>query len=80
MLWFLAVIGIAVAGVAAYNKLRRSDPVGADHLVEALREVTTVVVVVAQSVVAALEALARPTRPFRVVSGPRSYPWSDFDD
>lgn len=74
MLWILALAGITAAAVAAYNQLRRRDPAGADHLVQALREVSGIVVVVAQAVGTALDALTRPVRAYAAVGDPR-YGW-----
>ena len=80
MLWFLALAGIAAAAVATYHQLRRRDPAGADHVVEVLRELSAVVVIVAQAVIGALEALARPQRVYAAVNEPRGYRWAEWDD
>jgi hypothetical protein len=79
MLWFVALLGLSVAAVAAHNQLRRRDPAAAEQLTTVLGEVTTVVVVVAHAVSTALEALRRPARAFATVGEPRGYRW-DFDD
>jgi formate-dependent nitrite reductase membrane component NrfD len=80
MLWFLALAGIAAAAVAAYYQLRRHDPAGADQVIEVLRELSAVVVIVAQAVISALEALARPQRMYAAVGDPRSFPaWGEWE-
>jgi hypothetical protein len=80
LLWFIGLLGVAAAAVAAYNQLRRRDPDAAEHLTQVLREITTVVVVVAQAVITALETLGRPGRTFAPASEPRGYRWETFDD
>jgi hypothetical protein len=80
VLWFLGLVGLTAAAVAAYNNLRRRDPDAADVLVRTLTQVTTVLVVVAQAVITALDALRPARRPFVAVSDPREYRRDDFDD
>jgi predicted transcriptional regulator len=80
LLWFIGLLGVAAAAVAAYNQLRRRDPDAAEQLVEVMREVTAVVVVISQAVVASLEALTRSPRSFATIGERPGYRWSDFDE
>jgi hypothetical protein len=69
MFWYLAILGVTAAAVAAYNRLRRRDPTAADALVHTLTQTSSLVVVLAQAALTALDALRRPNRPVLVSVG-----------
>jgi hypothetical protein len=79
MLSFLAIISLAAAAVTAFNRLRRRDPAAADVLARTVTDAMTLVLIIGQAAMSALETLRRSTRR-AVVSEPHEYAMADFDD